>query len=169
MARCFLFALSVFVVSFLLVGCGNDTKGPKKEGSKVDEHAGHDHSAKGPHEGHLVELGKEEFHAEWLDDDDSGKVSVWILDSTAKKTVPISAESIKISVSIGASKETKDYELAAVDRTPGDKPTAFKFEIVSKELVGQLDTPKQTSPKISIDLNGTPFIGKIEEHAGHEH
>ena len=98
---------------------------------------------------------------------ESGKVTVWILDSTAKKTEAIAAESIKISVTIGAEKESKEYELPAVDRTTGEKPTAFKFEIISKELLGQLETPKQTSPSISVDINGKPFVGKIEEHADH--
>jgi hypothetical protein len=161
-----LLSLSLTFAAALLIGCGGgDNKPPKKEGGTADPHAGHDHSAHGPHEGHLVELGEEEYHAEWKEDDESGKVTVWILDSTAKKTEAIAAESIKISVTVA--KEVKEYELPAVDRTTGDKPTAFKFEIVSKELVGQLETPKQTSPMIKVDVNGKSYVGKIEEHAEH--
>lgn len=169
MSRSFLISLSLAFAAALIIGCGGPTgtKNTKKEGGTADPHAGHDHSAHGPHEGHLVELGEEEYHAEWKEDDDSGKVTVWILDSTAKKTEAIAAESIKISVNVA--KEAKEYELPAVDRTTGDKPTAFKFEIVSKELLGQLETPKQTEPKISVDINGKSFVGKIEEHAEHKH
>ena len=169
--------LAVFTIPAALLaalcfaGCGpTDPKGAKKDGEKVDPHAGHDHSAKGPHGGHLVELGEEEFHAEWLEDDESGKVTVWILDSKAKGEVSIAAESILIKTK--DKEKTDSFELPAVDRTKGDKPTAFKFEIVSKELLGKLETPNATTPVIHVDVNGKPFEGKIEEHAdhaGHKH
>ena len=167
MARRILIAHFLCFIACVLAGCGPTDKKGTKEGGKVDEHAGHDHSAKGPHEGHLVELGNEEYHAEWGHDDESGKVTVWILDSKAKGNVPIAAESIVIKTK--NKEETESFELPAVDRTTGEKPAAFKFEIVSKELVGKLETPKITTPTIHVDVNGTPFVGKIEEHAEHDH
>lgn len=178
MARHTFLALSLFLSASWLVGCGPaNNKAAKPAGGKTEHEHEHAHPAEGPHGGHLVVLAepgkenKEEYHVEW-DHNEDGKITVWILDGKAKETVSIAAESIRILVSIGPSKETHEFELPALDRTTGEKPTAFKFEIVSKELLGALETPKQTSPMINVDVNGTPYVGKIEEHeehAGHKH
>jgi hypothetical protein len=158
----------VIVVGVFLAGCGPAAKSGKSEVGKAEEHHDHDHAHEGPHGGHLVELGNEDYHAEWVHEE-SGKITVYILDGAAKKEVPISAESIKISVSVGTAHETQVYELPAMDRTTGDKPTAFKFETVSKELLGALETPKSTSPVVQVDIHGKAYTGKIEEHDEHGH
>ncbi len=133
MSRISLVVLLGILNPFWLVGCGPTNNKVVKTGeSKTEEHA-HEHPAEGPHGGHLVELAepgkesKEEYHAEWLHDDATGKVTVYILDGKAKVTVPIAADTVVIKVK--ASDETGSHDLDAVDRTSGDKPTAFKFEI----------------------------------------
>jgi hypothetical protein len=170
-----MFSLSAFaLVGLLLAGCGGtDSKGTgKKEGGKTDEHVGHDHASHGPHEGHLIELAepgkenKEEYHVEW-DHTEDGKVTIWILDGTAKKEVPITADNVIIEAT--AAGKTDAYELPAVDRTSGEKATAFKFEVVSKELLGKLETVGKTvSAKVVVDVNGKTYEGKFEEHEEHE-
>lgn len=167
----------ILLAPLWLAGCGpaND-KAVKPGDGKTEEHA-HEHPAEGPHGGHLVELAepgkenKEEYHAEWTHDDATGKVTVYILDGEAKKPVPIAADTVVIKVKAG--EETDSHELAAVDRTTGDNPTAFKFEIESKELLGKLETLKAVSATVHVDVNGKPYEGKIEEHehdhAGHKH
>lgn len=169
------FALPAALLAALcFVGCGPAaTKGEKGNG-KAGEHAHeHGHAEEGPHHGHLVELAepgqpvKEEFHVEW-DHEESGKVTVWILDGTAKKTVPIAAESVVIEVTAGGKTDT--FELPALDRTTGDKATAFKFETTSKELLGKLETVGDAvAAKILVDVNGKPYEGKFEKHAEHDH
>ena len=177
MARQFMLVLSIPLVSLWLAGCGpTNDKSVKPGDGKTEEHA-HEHPAEGPHGGHLVELAeagkesKEEYHAEWTHDDATGKVTVYILDGKAKETVPIAADTVVIKVKAGD--ETDSHDLAAVDRTTGDKPTAFKFEIESKELLGKLETLKAVSATVHVDVNGKPYEGKIEEHehdhAGHKH
>lgn len=170
---CALLCLSI--VPLLLAGCGGtDIQGTKKEGGKADEHAHeHDHAETGPHNGHLVELAepgkesKEEFHIEW-NHEENGTVTVWILDGKAKNPVPIGADNVVIDVKTGD--KTDAYELPAVDRTAGEKATAFKFEVLSKELLGKLETVgKNVAATIRVDVNGKPYEGRFEEHAGHEH
>ncbi len=56
----------------------------------------HDHSSEGPHHGTLVELGKEEYHAEVVHAGDV--VTVYILDARAEKAVPIEATEVTINV-----------------------------------------------------------------------
>jgi hypothetical protein len=159
-------ALSLALLSALyLAGCNGGQAG-KKDGEKSEEH---DH-AHGPRGGALVELGDDEkYHAEWATDE-SGKVTVWILDGKAETDVPIAAEKVTI--------ETKDpqgeasFDLLAVNRTTGDKPTAFQFEIdgaKGQELLGILETlGGEITATLQADLNGDVRTGKIEKHE-HKH
>ena len=56
----------------------------------------HEHPSEGPHHGTLVELGKEEFHAEVVHAADT--ITVYILDAHAEKSVPIDATEVTINV-----------------------------------------------------------------------
>ena len=91
----------------LFVGCGEKPAPAKKaesqsaskghEGSdqKPDDHA---HPEHGPHEGMLIELGKEEYHAELVHDDAAGTVTIYLLDGSAKNAVPITPEEVVINL-----------------------------------------------------------------------
>ena len=153
------------VVSLWLAGCN----GPANPGAKAPkvadahDHA-HDHAHHGPHHGHLMEIGGEEYHAEWTHDE-SGKVTFYILDADAKKDVPIAAEEIVIDVKIGEN-PSKEYKLAAVN--PMDGKTAT-FEIVEKNLLGvfeQLKSPGIVAT-LKLSINGKDYAQKIEEHHHH--
>src|SRR5262245_48626015 len=95
-------------------------KGPKDEHAHDHEH---DHAHHGPHHGHLMEIGGEEYHAEWTHDE-SGKVTFYILDAEAKKEVPTASEEIVIDVKIGENQPVT-YKLAAVNPKDG-KSAAFE-------------------------------------------
>src|SRR5262245_14287152 len=95
-------------VAVWAAGCGPSTS-PRAADGKAGEHnhdhgaEGHDHAhdhAHGPHEGHILELGNEEYHAEWAHADD-GTVTIWVHDAAAKNEVPIPAEEITIETKIG--------------------------------------------------------------------
>jgi uncharacterized lipoprotein len=112
------------LTAMYLAGCNSNGEADKKDGDKAEEH---DHAhAHGPHDGALVELGDDEkYHAEWATDE-SGKVTVWILDGEAEKEVPIAAEKVTI--------DTKDqreasFDLAAVTARPA---TSRRFSSRSK-------------------------------------
>ena len=82
-------------------------------------------------------------------------------------------------IDIGRSGRDADaYELLPVDRTSGENASAFKFEMLSKELLGKLDTVGETvSAKVRVNVNGKPYERKFEkhehehehDHAGHKH
>jgi hypothetical protein len=144
-----------------LAGC----TGPANPGAKgpQDEHAHdheHDHAHHGPHHGHLMEIGGEEYHAEWTHDE-SGKVTFYILDADAKKDVPIASEEIVIDVKIGDNPPAT-YKLAAVNPMDGKSAT---FEVVDKQLLGALET---LSPGVvatlKVTIDGKAYEQKIEEH-----
>ena len=156
-------------------GCPNSAPTPTTTRAGGDEHGhehgaeGHDHAHEhGPHGGHLVEIGKEEYHAEWTHADD-GTVTVYLLDAEAKNEVPIPAEEIVIDTTVGTNQTT--FKLAAVARSEGDMPKSAKFELVDKNLLGVLETlSKGVTATLKLDINGKPYEAAIthDDH-GHKH
>ena len=146
----------------------------------IDGHEGHDHSHEGhahdhghshadlgPNGGHLIELGKEQYHIEWTHDDNSGRLTMFVLDANAKELVPIAAEKITIEKTLGT--RTDKYELTAVDRK-GDMPKSAKFEIEDKGLIEGLKLAGNgVEASLSVDVNGEPFTAKFTKHHDHKH
>jgi hypothetical protein len=171
-------AIAAAIVGMIL-GCNSSPPSPPTVyPTHVEDHEGHghdhahdhghSHAEDGPNGGHLIELGHEEFHGEWLHDDDSGKLTLYILDGTAKKTVPISATSVTIEKKIGD--KVDKYELQAVGRSDTSTKSA-QFEITDKPLVEALKTAGQgVDATLIVDIEGKAFQGKIEHHEhGHHH
>lgn len=158
----------ILAAALCLVGCNGGAA--KKGGDKQEEHD-HAHHAHGPHGGALVELGNDEkYHAEWATDE-NGKVTIWILDGEGEKEVPIAAD--KVTIATKDLQGERTFELAAVNRTTGDKPTAFQFEIEGadgKELLGVLEAlGGDITATLKVDVGeAQPRTGKIEKHE-HNH
>ena len=77
--------VSLFTISFVGCASDSDTDSSNVETSAPPEtvgpHAGHAHPTHGPHQGDLIELGNEEYHAELLHEEDS--VTIYILNGAA--------------------------------------------------------------------------------------
>src|SRR5688572_7448179 len=102
-----------------IVGCSKRISGdppalPPGTEHGHDDHDHHEHAHLGPNGGHLLELGNEQFHAEWTHDDDSGKLTVYILDAAGKELVPIAAEKVTIEKNLAG--KTVTYDLLPVGR-----------------------------------------------------
>jgi hypothetical protein len=144
------------------------SKAGQKSGDKDDhDHDGHDHHdhdhahMHGPNGGPVLELGDEEYHAEWLHDDETGKVTVVLLDKAAKKEVTIESAEIAIEVKIADSEKT--YALPAAGGT--DKPSA-RFELEDKALLAALEGAGQegTEAVLKVTINGKEYKAKFEPH-----
>lgn len=142
--------------------------------AKPDAHGhDHDHAHHGPHGGHVIEIGDEEYHGEWTHDDD-GKVTVYLLDKNIKKPVAIPAEKVVVNVKTIAkdkSETLQSYDLAAVNRSEGDMPTASQFEIVDKALLGSLETMAKGAVEASLDveIEGKKYTASMAEDPHHHH
>lgn len=152
-------------LGWLGVGCGGSSSGPEQgagvlKTADAHDHA-HDHAHHGPHHGHLMEIGEEEYHAEWTHDD-TGRITFYILDAEAKKEVPIEAAEIRIDVKIGDNPPVT-YTLPAVQ--PQDGKSAV-FEITNKELLGALETLKSPGvvATLHVTIEGKTFAQRIVEH-----
>ncbi len=156
-----------------LSGCAEPAVPPlqntKAEKTVKDEHDhAHAHVHLGPHEGRLVEVGDEEYHLEWVHDDATGKLTLYVIDAAAKTNVPIAAAEIEINVKIGDGVNT--YKLKAVNPT-GDPAKTAQFETVDKALVEGLKAAGEAAEvKSSLEITGKLYHVefKNENHEHHE-
>lgn len=162
-ARSFGVAIAISLVGIWSGGCTDAAK--KDQAAKAEGHEGHDHEHEhvhsGPHQGHIMVIGEEEYHAEWTHDD-SGKVTFYILDATGKKEVPIEGEQITIEVKVGDN-PAKKYELIAVSPKDGK---ASAFEIVDKNfesLFGQLKS-SGLALTLHLTIDGKQYSEPVKEH-----
>ena len=154
---------AVFAVGVFSSGCPgpvNNAAATKKTDAHDHDHA-HEHVHHGPHEGKLMVLGAEAYHAEWTHDE-SGKVTFYLLDAAAKQAVPIAAEQITIDVKIGDN-PPKSYELLAVNPEDGK---AAAFEIVDKQFEALFDQLKSSGVTLTlhVNINGQQFDQPVKEH-----
>jgi hypothetical protein len=61
----------------------------------------HAHPTEGPHHGALIELGREDYHAELVHDDATNTVTIYMLDGAAKDAVAIDAKQLTVNLLVG--------------------------------------------------------------------
>ena len=163
-----LLIVCVLAIPFTLSGCtgakpttGGDTA------TSGDEHGhdhGHDEHEEGPHGGHLIELGDEQYHLEWSHDDETKALTFYVLDGDAKLEVPIKADAITVNVTVeGAS---KPFDVPAV-RKEGEM-SAAKFETKDPNLFALLEDENVKATAI-VEIEGKPYEGALEHHHDHGH
>jgi hypothetical protein len=160
-------ALSALVMMCLagLFGCG---KGQNPAGESVAADHEHAHEEVGPHNGHIIELGADGYHAELIHEDAEHRVGVYILDGSAKAAAPIDAKSIAIHVSIGD--QPSEYELPAVAQAGDQEGKASYFELVSEPLCKVVCGEEEDArARLKIMLDGKPYHGIIETEHEHDH
>ena len=138
----------------------------KKAPAAHDEHD-HDHGAKGPHGGSLVELGAEQYHAEVVLDHDAHALRVCLLGSDAKTATPVAATELAIAP------EGKDaWTLKAVPQEGDGDGKASRFELIDDKIVHDLFDAKFLHGDLHITIGDTPFSGHIDMHLdadSHDH
>lgn len=146
-------------------GCSKEAPKPKAE----TKHADAAHPEVGPHGGSLIELGKEEFHAELVHDEKAGEVTFYILDGAAKNAVPIDATEVLVNLKHDGKGEQFKVAAKPASGDPAGKSSCF-FS-ADKELAGDLDHVG-ADPQLVLTIGGKPYRGAIgHEHAeaGHDH
>ncbi len=160
--------LLVATISF--VGCGPSEAPNASSPADHDEHAGHDehgpdehgHPSEGPHHGSLLELGNEEYHAELVHDEAAGTVIVYLLDSSAKTSVPIEATKILVNLTHDGSAE--QFELVASPQSTDPSGKSSQFVSTDVELAEDLDL-EDVEAKLVATIDGKQYRGDI----GHDH
>lgn len=156
----------------LVAGCGETTP-PSPPPSKPvahsegDGHAEHAHPEVGPHKGHLIELGNEEYHAELVHAEDAGgKVTIYVLDSAAKKAVPI--EATELTINLKHDGKGEQFKLAADPQEGDGEGKSSRFVSDDKELAEDLDADG-TEARLVVEIAGKSFTGEIKHEHADEH
>ena len=108
----------------LTVGCGKTE--PPAVGNSGAPHP-HPHQHVAPHGGTPVELGKEEFHLEFVLDDHAGKLSAYVLDGEMEKFIRVPAPGFTVSAKLSDRVETLNFKAVpntATGETIGELPLA---------------------------------------------
>ncbi|MEX2170824.1 MAG: hypothetical protein WD851_16020 [Pirellulales bacterium] len=156
-------SVTTLVVGLTLAGCGSaDKEQPADPGHGEAGHDEHAHPTTGPHGGSLIELGNEEYHAELVHDDAAGTVTIYVLDSAAKASVPIDATDVTINLTHDGQGEQFKLTASADQGDPTGKSSRFVSS--DAELAKDLDR-EDAAPQLVITINGKPFRGAVE----HEH
>lgn len=160
-------AMMLMALTLFVAGCNNnETTAPPADGhddshSDAEEHAGHDHPTHGPHNGDLIELGGEEYHAELVHNDDDA-IDIYILGSDAKTAVPIEAAEVVINAMHDGNPE--QFKLAASADEGDPEGKSSRFTSSDAELVEHVHD-EDAQPKLRVRIEGKQFTGKI----GHDH
>jgi len=161
----FLIGLVGLGACMLLLGCG---AGPAdttvSNDTPSDAAHDHDHTALGPHGGHLIVLGEEEYHAELTHDEASHTVAVYLLDGAAKEVV--SSGPAEITLQIFEDGEFADHALKA----SGDDGM---FAVVDEPLCDLLLHAEEVKGRVHAAIAGKEYVGIIEldahDHEGDDH
>ena len=131
-------------------------------------HDDHGHASEGPHHGVIVEFGNEEYHGEVVHDDATGTVTVYLLDSSAKKLATTTATEAVINLKHGDTAE--QFKLPAQPEEGNPEGQTSRFSLTDKELIEHLDEAASAA-KLNITIGDTPYSGAIPvgDHAGHDH
>ncbi len=135
----------------------------KKAPAAHDEHD-HDHGAKGPHGGSLVELGAEQYHAEIVLDHDAHALRVFLLGPDAKTAASVAVTELAIAP------EGKDaWTLKAVPQEGDGDGKSSRFELIDDAIVHDLLDAKFLHGDLRITIGDTPFSGHIDMHLDEVH
>lgn len=162
------------VVAVGLIGCGNGSSQPSaaSHGTQTASppatvataHDDHAHPTEGPHGGGLIELGNEEYHAEIVHDEATHAVTVYLLDSAAKKLVPIYATEILVNLSHDGKAE--QFPLKATPQSSDPTGKSSRFASTDEELADDLDH-EDIKAQLAVEIGGKQYRGEI--HHDHDH
>ncbi len=181
----------VTLLSVALTGCSssspNDPTPVAKPGQEVED--GHDHGADepghfagdghdhgtavaaehptvGPHGGHLIELGNEEYHAELVHDEPTHTVTVYLLDAQGQQ--PAAVTPSEITLQLFRERKFVKYTLqpaAQQEATASD----VRFAVVDEALCDALCHEDHVAGRLQVTIEGRAYTGEIEHDDAEEH
>lgn len=127
----------------------------------------HEHAEVGPHKGALIELGEEEYHAEFVLGDKRHTVSIYLMDDEIKNYVAIPAK--EITVTLKHDGKTESFKLKAKAQKTDPAGLSSMFTLTDEEFVDDLHH-RGSDPRLMLKIDGKPFTAKIElDHKDHDH
>ena len=128
----------------------------------------HDHPTEGPHQGRLIELGAEEYHAELVHDAATGVISIHLLGSDAKTPAPIAEPALSLNLLVeGRPLQARLDAAPQADDPPG---TSSRFSLVDEAVFQALES-SGAKGRLNVTIAGKPYSGEIAHRSppGHRH
>lgn len=149
------------VALFAMNGCG-ETPTPKPSPTAPPApltEEGHSHG-EGPHGGTVADWGGGMYHVEFLVNHDTREATVYMLDNNAKKSAPIKAEKLLLSIS------TPSFQVELMPAPLEEEADGMSSRFVGKHE--KLGVAQEFSGTISGEIDGIPYAGDFkEEPHGH--
>ncbi len=142
-------------------GCSHSTpskNSPTNSVSNQPNDHSHNHSDHGSHEGHVIHLEPDGYHAEWLQDEDKRLVTVYL------DELKTPASEVKFVVRAGDS-EPQIYLLQAQDGSEG----GGTWTITSDALLTHLAMGDAAKIELIVIHGNKEMSSKIELTAEHDH
>lgn len=164
--------LAVVGLASMLSTVGCSDRGSYREvpkGVRVkDTPAAHEHGEYGPHGGHLVELGEEEYHAEVVLNPKTKDVTVYILGSDAQKPAPIDAKEVRLELTIDG--ETGPHVARPSPQKEDHPGESSRFVLANDpDIKAKIDDEHELVGHVNVTVKGKSYSGEIEhEHGGHD-
>jgi len=149
------------------------------DGHDHDDHEGHDHgdhahAEEGPHGGELIELGEEEYHGELLHDEETGAVTVYLLDGSA--TEAATTDQAELTLHLTHEDEPKTFVLAAEPQETDETGRYSKFVSADPKLGEELDHGHDDA-RLTLIIDGRNYTGEVShseeshdvDHSDHDH
>lgn len=193
------------LAAFTLSGCtdvpddSQFTEITASDNEQPDEtsHAGHAHPSHGPHDGDLIELGNEEYHAELVhphdhgheehgqshsesteasspnsrtsDDHEPHAITVYILDRSAKDAVPIDAHEVTLNLTLDG--KPKQFKLAATPDQGDPEGQSSRFVSSDEELIQYFRNHEHIEGTLVLSIDGKSYRGRLthDHHDDHGH
>lgn len=157
--------------ALVLTGCtGGDSAytevGHDEPELATEDHSAHGHGSHGPNGGDIVELGNEDFHAEFVVDEAAHRMDVYILGSDAETAKPIEATEISLSFKHGD--EVEEFKLAAAPLDGEPEGQSSKFTLADEEAFGELHEHAEGGT-LSIAAGEESLTGTVKHSHGAGH
>jgi len=136
--------------------------------SQASAHS-HAHDAHGPNNGDLLEIGRGEYHAELVVDEESNQVVVYLLDSTLKSYISIDSTYLVVNFKVG--NKPVQVKMLPVPQDADTKHLSSRFSLISPELFAALHDSKSDA-KLSLRIGKKSYVSKFahnHDHTGHNH
>lgn len=129
----------------------------------------HVHPTHGPHGGELLEIGKEEFHAELIMNETKKQMVIYLLEKDAKSAIAIDASFLAVNFVLAGKPVQVKLKSMPQDREQNGQSSCFGA--ISPELIDALHAPKSDA-RLAVRIRNKAYVTKIthkHEHAGHNH
>ena len=163
--------LFAFAAVLALAGCGGQKDGfqeyGKSEKAAPEEH-GHEHHEHGPHDGHVLELGAHEYHAEVVMDAATKKVTVYLYGHELTESHAIDAQEITLTLEHDGKEMPVTLTAAPQEGDPEGKSS--RFEVADNEFIKEhVADIEALEGHLTVPVDGKLLEAELGHGHDHDH